>query len=217
MTLEANEKIKNILEKILTGYSLGKKYNYSLEYSVKGLLRDIRMNDSELELILKHLEEHKIIDNYVDTGDDFVITESTYTIYFPDDFRKRAIEYLNLQSDSQTTQPLRSISLEPKKPEIKVGELISYSDGSIIYDGENLNLRGQLKDLCRLFMENSGRLVLVDDIRDRLIDSNKRDVTPNSTLAKYVSELRGILSKKYQKEVIFNQKKEGWIFSPDQI
>ncbi len=214
MTKEAGEKISVILNRILTGYSMAKEFNYSLEYSVAGLLRDIRMNDSELELILRHLEEKKIIENYVDTGEDDVIAEPTYTIYFPDDFPQKALGYLSRISGTPTTQAPKPLSLEPKKPEMEIGKLISYNDGSIAYDGENLEIRAQLKDLCRLFMQNVSRLVLVDDIRDLIIDSNKRDTTSNNTLSKYVSELHGILSKKYGKKVIFNDQKEGWIFRP---
>ncbi len=214
MTKEASEKIKVILERILTGYTIGREYNYCLGYSVEGLLRDIRMNDSELELILQHLQERKIIENFTETGDDNVIPEPTYTIYFPSDFREKAEGYLS-QISGTPVHLSKPNPLEPKKPEIELGKLVAYTDGTIYYDGENLDLRAQLKDLCRLFMQNVGRLVLVDDIKDVLINADKREDTANTTLSKYVSELHTILTKKYKKVVIFNQKKEGWVFSPD--
>jgi hypothetical protein len=214
MPPEASKKIKSVLEAILAGYSISKKYNYCLEYSVKGLLKKDLVNDSELDLILEHLLEQKVIDDFRESGNDDVISEATYTIYFPDDFRFRALEYLNRLSVLSGDQPIKLTPLEPRNPEIELGKLISYSDGSIAYDGENLELRGQLKVLCRIFMEQVGRLVLIDDIKDSIINSDKRGITPNETVSKYVSRLHGILKKKYAKPVIFNQKKEGWIFSP---
>lgn len=214
MTKEASEKISIILEKILTGYTMSKKYNYSLEYSVDGLLRGIRMNDSELALILEHLLEQKIIDNFEETGEDNVIAEPTYTIYFPDEFVVKATSYIEKISGKKP--PIQTNDqFEPQKPEIIIEKLISYNDGIIAYDGKPLEIRSQTKVLCRLFMENVGRLILVDDIKDVLIDADKRRSTSNETIAKYVSELHIILKDVYGKKVIFNQKKEGWIFDPE--
>lgn len=90
MTQEANKKIEVVLSKILDGYCLSKKYNYCLEYSVAGLLKDSGINESELGLILSQLEEKKLINNFSESGNDNVIAEDTYTIYFPDDFVVKA-------------------------------------------------------------------------------------------------------------------------------
>ena len=98
------------------------------------------------------------------------------------------------------------------KPQITVGKLASYSDGTIRYGDKILDLRNQLKDLCRFFMRNPKRLLTIDDIREEIVGADKRKTIPNSTISKYVSELRNSLKIHFQKEVIFNQKEEGWYF-----
>lgn len=100
------------------------------------------------------------------------------------------------------------------KPQITAGKLAAYSDGTIRYNDKILDLRNQLKDLCRFFMRNPKRLLTIDDIREEIVNADKRKTTPNSTIAKYVSELRNSLKIHFQKEVIFNQKEEGWYFRP---
>lgn len=96
----------------------------------------------------------------------------------------------------------------------EVNGLAVYSDGSIRYKGEPVEMRSQLKELCRLFIANPNRLVTLDDIREKLIAASKREHTPFSTVAKYVSELRRILEVHFHKDVLLNQKEEGWYFKP---
>lgn len=214
MTSGANKKIGIVLEKILDGYSLGKKYNYCLEYSVMGLTKDTNLNDSEVDLILQHLLEKEIIDEFVDSGDDDVIKEPTFKIYFPEDFTIKAEQYLQkLIGNDSVKKDLTST--DPVVAEIEIGKLISYSDGTISYGGSLLDLRGQIKVLCRIFMENKGVLVQPDYIKRELINSDKRQNTSDTTLAKYVSELHTILRECFGKPVIFNEKKEGWRFDPE--
>ena len=98
--------------------------------------------------------------------------------------------------------------------EIKIGKLSSHSDGSISYGGKRLDMRNQLKDLCRLFMKNQRELLTIDFIKDWLIRADKRPLTPNITIAKYVSELHKILMIHFGRRVIFNQEEEGWRFEP---
>lgn len=105
-------------------------------------------------------------------------------------------------------------SLKGAKTEITVGKLSSYNDGSIRYGGKILTLRNQLKDLCRLFMSSPKKLMTVDEIKDEIIDGARRSTTKYSTVAKYVSELRKSLKIHFGKDVIINQKEEGWYFSP---
>lgn len=216
MTKEASLKIAVILQKVLDGYSLGKKYNYCLEYSVDGLLENTKLNDSEVDLILQHLQEKEIIEDFVDSGDDEVIKESTFKIYFAEDFVVKAEQYLEkLTGVPQIKQT--QFDTEPVKPELVIGKLISYSDGTISYDGHLLDIRSQLKVLCRIFMENKGALIQSDYIKRELINSDRRANTSDSTLSKYVSELHSVLKENFGKTVIFNEKKEGWRFDPDAI
>ncbi len=58
-------------------------------------------------------------------------------------------------------------------------------------------------------MRNPNRLLTIDDIRDEIVGADKRKTTPNSTIAKYVSELRNSLKVHFGRDVIFNQKEEG--------
>lgn len=104
--------------------------------------------------------------------------------------------------------------LDKLEPEVQIGDLISYNDGTIRFKDKNIDIRPRLKDLCRIFMRNPDKLITLDTIREELIDQKKREGTPNATLAKYVSDLHLTLQKHYKKEVIFNQRKEGWMFNP---
>ena len=59
-------------------------------------------------------------------------------------------------------------------------------------------------------MKNHKRLVTIDQIRDELIAADKRHSTRWSTISKYVSELHNSLKIHFKRDVIFNQKEEGW-------
>ena len=214
MTKESSAKIAVILQKVLDGYSLGKEYNYCLEYSVMGMTKDTNLNDSEVDLILQHLQEKEIIDEFVDSGDDDVIKEPTFKIYFPEDFKVKAGQYLHKLTGNDSVKKGLT-NTDPVVPEIEIGKLISYSDGTISYNGALLDIRGQLKVLCRIFMENVGNLVLEDYIKQEMVNSDKRGRISNRTISKYVSELHIILREPYGKDVIFNEKKEGWRFDPE--
>jgi hypothetical protein len=97
------------------------------------------------------------------------------------------------------------------KVEISLGNLASYSDGTIRYAEEIINMRNQIKDLCRFFMLYPRKLLTVDNIKEEIIRANRRKSTPNATISKYVSELGTILNAYFKKEVLFNQKEEGWL------
>jgi len=101
---------------------------------------------------------------------------------------------------------------EELKIEISAGKLGSYSDGTIRFGNQILDMRNQIKDLCRLFMGNQNRLLTFEDIRDDLIRADKRQSIPNKTISKYVSELRKLLEVHFKKDVITSQKDEGFYF-----
>lgn len=96
------------------------------------------------------------------------------------------------------------------KREVAVGDLALYSDGSIRYKDTIIPLRGQIKDLCRMFMEHPKRLLTKDDIKENIIAADKRKSISKSTISKYVSSLRNSLKVHFKKDVIFSQKQEGW-------
>jgi len=100
------------------------------------------------------------------------------------------------------------------KPQITAGKLAAYSDGTIRYGKNILEMRNQLKDLCRLFMRHPNRLLTIDDIKDEIVKADRRTLTSFATIAKYVSELHNLLKIHFGKDVIFNQKGEGWYFKP---
>ena len=109
-------------------------------------------------------------------------------------------------SDNLFTQDIR--------PEIEIGGLATYSDGTIRFNGSVIPMRDQLNDLCRMFMSRPNQLVLSDEIREEIIRAERRERTRFSTIAKYVSELHGLLKPCFGKDIIFNHKKEGWRFVP---
>lgn len=113
-------------------------------------------------------------------------------------------------TEDHLTKKIKSPFLKGIHIEMQVGKLVSYNDGTIRYDGKIIQLRNQIKDLCRMFMENLERIITIDDIKDSIIAADKRKATPNNTMAKYVSELRNSLKTHFKKDVIFNQKEEGW-------
>ncbi|MEN9613896.1 MAG: hypothetical protein RLZZ347_203 [Candidatus Parcubacteria bacterium] len=96
------------------------------------------------------------------------------------------------------------------KDEIKIYDLSACVDGSIKYKGKDVSLRGQLTVLCRLFMNNHGKVVNIDDIKDEIFSSDKRLGISNQTVAKYVSELHKRLKEAFGHKVIFNSAKTGW-------
>ncbi|MFZ5982480.1 MAG: hypothetical protein ACOYS2_02845 [Patescibacteria group bacterium] len=122
---------------------------------------------------------------------------------------KKYLEWLKGIENSFDTRTKKTA-----KKEIQIKALSFNEDGSITYDGKALRMRGQLKELCRLFMKNAYVQITIDDIRDEIITADKRGTIANSTISKYVSELHEILKKSFGKRVIFSQSKEGWTFRP---
>ncbi len=101
------------------------------------------------------------------------------------------------------------------EPDFEVSGLASYSDGTIRYKDTIVPLRGQLKDLCRMFMRNPKRILTREDIKENIIAADKRKSIPKITISKYVSELRNSLKVHFKKDVIYSQKDEGWYFDPN--
>ena len=101
------------------------------------------------------------------------------------------------------------------KADFEVSGLASYSDGTIRYKDVIVPLRGQIKDLCRMFMRNPKRLLTREDIKENIIAADKRKVVSKMTISKYVSELRNSLKVHFKKDVIYSQKDEGWYFDPN--
>lgn len=110
-----------------------------------------------------------------------------------------------------------SLMINDLKPEVSVENLSAYSDGSIRYKDNNIGMRNQLKDLCRIFLKNPKRLITPEDIKDNIISSQRRETTSNSTISKYVSELHTALKSQFKRRVIFSQHEEGWHFDPTRI
>lgn len=107
-----------------------------------------------------------------------------------------------------------NLIIKELKPEMEINGLGTYSDGTIRYHGQVIQMRDQLNDLCRMFMSRPNQLVLSDEIREEIIRAERRERTRFSTIAKYVSELHGLLKPCFGKDLIFNHKKEGWRFVP---
>ena len=88
------------------------------------------------------------------------------------------------------------------------GSLAFFSDGSIRIENEVIPMRSQLKILCRMFIGRPNDLILVDEMKEELINHDK--TVPNETISKYVGELRKILKDYSFEGFISNTKKEGW-------
>jgi hypothetical protein len=110
---------------------------------------------------------------------------------------------------TNTIKPQRNLRLDDITEEITHSNLSSCSDGTIRYKGTIIKLRAQIKDLCRLFLQNYNHLVTQNDIKDKIIKSNKRDKIDYNTISKYISELRTSLKVYTRKNVIYLEKEEG--------
>lgn len=163
-------------------------------------------------------------DNAFFTADDFYRPLRDMIInYYPKDIfifeynTEKIREIINGTRNIKNEEEKNKISEnadENLKPEIIIGKLVAYNDGSIRYGKDIIKMRNQIKDLCRLFIKNPNRLITIDDIKDDIIAANKRNAIAYSTIAKYVSELRNSLKIHFNNDVIFNQKEEGWYFKP---
>jgi hypothetical protein len=131
-------------------------------------------------------------------------------------FNEKFLEYEKKHIKPETSvHTAINAQIQPSlRAEVSVGKLIAYSDGTIRYQGKHLDLRPQIKDLCRLFMERQNQLINADDIREKIIKASKRKATSFDTISKYISELHKELQNHFGKEVITNQPKDGWIFNP---
>ncbi len=126
---------------------------------------------------------------------------------------KSLIKTLSKSSDI-TIESNEAIERNGSKVEISVEKLTAHADGSIRYDGKVLTLRGQIKDLCWLFMRRQNQLINADDIKEAIIDAPKRKAFSWHTISKYVYELHSVLKIQFGKRVIVNERKGGWIFHP---
>jgi len=115
-----------------------------------------------------------------------------------------------LGSDKQAYSPPPPTFAGELKVEIEVGNLRAYNDGSIRFKDEVIYLRNQLKDLLRFLMDNQGRYITTDDVKDAVIASDKRKGTSDGTITKYMSELRAKLKPHFPGNIIVNQPGEGW-------
>lgn len=122
--------------------------------------------------------------------------------------------HITREVHGRTSKPLVQRKATDLKVELSAGYLEAFDDGSIRYKGTPIEMRNQLKDLCRLFMGKPNRLVTIDRITEELIRADKRKTTSHTTISKYVSELRAILMSHFKREVFINQKEEGWFFRP---
>ena len=100
------------------------------------------------------------------------------------------------------------------EPEAEAGNLAFFNDGTLRYKGEILKIRPQLKYLCKIFIENTNKLITLDTIKDEIIKADRRHTISYTTISKYVSELHNSLKIHFGKKVIFNHKEEGWHFKP---
>ncbi|MBI3589491.1 MAG: hypothetical protein HY093_03735 [Candidatus Liptonbacteria bacterium] len=170
---------------------------------------------------LKDLKKKKIIGNFEEDQDCFYLIRPIKMLLYKERQKLMDLVAPPKKSDEEifSTAPTRRhkkdlLYVQDLKPEIEIKGLAGYSDGTIRYQGEMIEMRSQIKDLCRLFMDHPNRMLTRDDIQDAIINADRRKSTPRITIAKYVSELHNLLKLHFKKDVIFNQKQEGWYFKP---
>ena len=138
----------------------------------------------------------------------FVLTRE---LVVPTGDKNAALEINKILSGASNKSKITTLIYNKElRPEMTVGDLASYSDGTIRHKDKVLGLRSQLKDLCRLFMAHPKRLLTIDDIKAEIVPAEKRGSVSFATISKYVSELHSSLKIHFRKRVIFNEKKEGW-------
>ncbi|MEI7890820.1 MAG: hypothetical protein WCI36_02525 [bacterium] len=152
-----------------------------------------------------------------------IIEEIVHPLMSDEDMKKIrktvAKEYQPIFEQTQKTLTKKfkkptELFVKDAKIENKIGALAYFSDGTIRFDQEVIKMRSQIKELCRLFIDNHDRLVTIDDIKEKIITAKKRKGMKTSSIAKYMYELDTILTKYYKKTAFTNQPTEGWTFKP---
>ena len=93
---------------------------------------------------------------------------------------------------------------KPKAPIVKaensLGGLVASTDGRIWLNGKDLNLRYQLRNLCRLLIKKSPEILLLDEIIQNvdIIDPNRVQKDAVKNVQKYISELRKALGNEFE-------------------
>lgn len=170
---------------------------------------------------LNDFKKRKIIGDFKTSQDCFYLIQPIKLLLYQE--RERLLKIITPAQKPEEIISAPIFSHRPKKnllyvkdlkPEIEIKGLGAYSDGTIRYKGEVIKMRNQIKDLCRLFMDHPNRLLTHDDIRDQVVNADRRKSTSRVTIAKYVSELHNLLKIHFKKGVIFSQQQEGWHFKP---
>ncbi len=102
MASKSDKKVAVILEWLLDNYLLDGKKPDKLEFSASYLAKLIDVDVSMLPMVLDKLEGKELIKNYVESGEDFGVSELTYLIFFSNQFKSEAEKYLDsVESDQK--------------------------------------------------------------------------------------------------------------------
>lgn len=146
----------------------------------------------------------------INSGTDLVINQLRGAVLRT---RLKGTPYAEFEIVDKKLRDIMTYSPKPKKPivntEYSLGKLIASTDGRIWLNGKDLNLRYQLRNLCRLLIMKSPNILLMDDILSRvdIIDPNREQKDPVKNVQKYVSELRKVLGNEFS---IINDEQEGY-------
>ncbi len=153
MASKSDRKVAVILEWLLDNYLLDGRKPDKLEFSASYLAKLIDVDMSMLPMILDKLERKEIIKNYIESGEDFVVTELTYLVFFPNQFKSKAEAYLGLIDSAQK-----------KDDQITTGGMILYldEDGNF-WHGENksqfcyqMDRKSKRYAILKYLIENAG-------------------------------------------------------------
>jgi hypothetical protein len=126
---------------------------------------------------------------------------------------KRAVKSVQtIISQTIKTTTVASFSTNSLVEDLTVGHLTYQKDGALTFKNKPVEMRSQMKTLCIFFMQRHKSFIDYSAIKDEIISETKSQTKGFTNTTKYVNELQGLLRKLFGKKVIFNHKKEGYIF-----
>ena len=104
---------------------------------------------------------------------------------------------------------------QSQQPEIEYefSGLATYDDGLIRFNGQEVDLRFQVREICRYFLSRPKELVTFDDLAEVLGEEGPMTDKLMGRISRYVSELRRELKPLNTKIVLKNYRSSGWIMS----
>jgi hypothetical protein len=194
----------------------------SLQVTVaQGLLNRFAINEWSFGIALKKLLTYepslKLVYEYSygdPKGDEGQI--EFFIVVLPKDFKKNIVPKYTYEPGVRFSKGRRlKVNPETSEPLISSKYFSLYSDGTLKFATKTIRLRYQLKELFYLFLEKPNKLLTFDEIKENVISSDKNAEISNTTISKYVSELRASVKKLVGKNIIRSVPNDGWVLETD--